>query len=176
MTRTPANLGLWFLVFGLFAGAGLRWLRDYAAFRHEAALNPVGKAAPDAPVTTLDGRPLRLSSFAGRPLWLNFFATWCPPCKAEQPSIEALYRRFRSQRLEVVGIDQDETPRLVAPYLQRYAISYPVVIDEGPAAAAYNVFDLPTSVFIDSRGVVRALKIGQMSPQEMSADLKHILP
>jgi cytochrome c biogenesis protein CcmG, thiol:disulfide interchange protein DsbE len=175
MTAKPANFGLWFVVLGLFVMAGLLALRDCAEFRQEAARSPVGKLAPDAPVTTLSGQSLLLSSFRGRPVWLNFFATWCPPCKAEMPQIEARYRQLHAKHLLVVGVDQQETPQLIARFVKPLSITFPIVIDEGPAAASYSVFNLPTSVFIDSHGIVRALRIGEMSPEEMNADLAQIM-
>ncbi len=175
MTKKPVNFGLWLVVLGLFAVAGLLILRDYHAFRRAALASPIGKAAPDAPVTTLTGDPLRLSSFHGQPVWLNFFATWCPPCKAEMPAIERHYRQLQGAHLQVVGVDQEETPQLIERFVKPFSITYPIVIDEGPAAATYSVFALPTSVFIDARGIVRAVKIGQMSPAEMDADLRRIL-
>jgi peroxiredoxin len=172
--KKPAHFGLWLLVLGLFVVAGLLIARDAHIMKQAALENPVGRPAPDAPVTTLGGDPARLSSLRGHPVWLNFFATWCPPCKAEMPQIEQRYQRLHNDHLEVVGLDQQETPKLIQPFVNRLGVTFPVLIDEGPAAAAYSVFALPTSVFIDSQGVVRAVKTGEMSPAEMDADLKLI--
>lgn len=166
---------LWLVVLGLFALAGLLAYKDYGDYQRSAMSAPVGKLAPDAPVTALDGEPLRLSSFKGRPVWLNFFATWCPPCKAEMPQIEQRYARLHGRRLVVVGIDQQETPTLIDKFTKPLSLTFPIVIDEGPAAADYNVFALPTSVFIDAHGVVRAVKVGEMSETEMDKDLARIL-
>lgn len=174
MVKKPANLALWLLVLGLFAVAGLLAVRDYRELHREAQNSPIGKAAPDAPVTTLTGQALRLSSFRGHPVWLNFFATWCPPCKEEMPQIETRYRRLRRDGLVVVGVDQQESPQLIERFVKPRALTFPIVIDEGPAAAVYNVFALPTSIFIDERGIVRAMRIGQMSPGEMDRDLAKI--
>jgi hypothetical protein len=91
------------------------------------------------------------------------------------PQVEQRYRRYRSAGLQVVGVDQQEGPALIAPFIKALRISFPVVIDDGAAAAAYKVFALPTSVFVDSNGVVRAFKIGEMSPANMDADLAQIL-
>lgn len=150
-------------------------MRDYRGVKLANAANPVGKPARDAPVTTLDGNPARLASFHGHPVWLNFFATWCPPCKAEMPQIEQRYRRLAPKGLGVVGIDQEETPDLIARFVKPMSITFPIVIDEGPAAATYDVFALPTSVFIDAHGIVRAVKTGELSGDEMDTDLARIM-
>jgi thiol-disulfide isomerase/thioredoxin len=175
MTKKPSRLGLWLLVFGLFAVAGLLWVRDYHAVKLEEAASPVGKPARDAPVTTLDGDSERLASFDGHPVWLNFFATWCPPCKREMPQIEQRYRKLGPKGLSVIGVDQEETPELISRFVKPLSITFPIVIDEGPAAATYNVFALPTSVFIDAHGIVRAVKTGELSGEEMDADLARIM-
>jgi thiol-disulfide isomerase/thioredoxin len=175
MTKKLANLTLWFFVLGLFVVAGLLLLRDFRVFREEAQTQPIGKTAPDALVSTLAGNSLALSSFRGHPVWLNFFATWCPPCKAEMPQIEQRYRNLQRDQLQVIGIDQEETPQLVARFVKPLSITFPIVIDEGQAAATYSVFALPTSVFIDSRGVVQAMHVGQMTPAQMDTDIRKIM-
>lgn len=150
-------------------------MRDYHAVKLAQTTSPIGKPARDAQVTTLEGNSARLASYTGHPVWLNFFATWCPPCKQEMPQIEQRYRRLKPQGLTVVGVDQDETPALVARFVKPYAITFPIVIDEGPAAATYDVFALPTSVFIDAHGIVRAVHIGVLSGGQMDKELALIM-
>jgi cytochrome c biogenesis protein CcmG, thiol:disulfide interchange protein DsbE len=175
MSTKGLRLGLWLVVLGLFAVAGLLWIRDYHAVKLAEATSPIGKPARDAPVTTLDGDSERLASFTGHPVWLNFFATWCPPCKQEMPQIEQRYRRWGPNGLSVVGVDQEETPALVARFVKPLSITFPIVIDEGPAAATYEVFALPTSVFIDARGIVRAVHTGVLSGAQMDQELARIM-
>ena len=175
MTERAVRPPGWPLVLVLFAVAGLLLLRDCHSLRQGSLAGPIGKAAPDAPVVAMDGAKSRLHSFHGRPLWLNFFATWCQPCKAEMPEIEQRYKRLGGASLAVVGVDQQETPALVARFARPLALSFPIVIDDGPAASAYDVFALPTSVFIDEHGVVQAVHVGEMSPQQMDADLARII-
>lgn len=158
----------------LFAVACLLLLRDVHVFRQAAMESPIGKPAPDVSVLTLDGRSMRLEAH-GHPLWLNFFATWCPPCKVEMPDIERRYLLNRKDGLLVVGVDQQENPALVKRFAQPLGITFPLVIDSGQAAAKYRAFAFPTSVFIDARGVVRALHTGAMTQAAMDADLATIL-
>lgn len=165
----------WLIVLVLFAGAGLLLRRDVGMFQHMPGQGHIGKQAPDATVVALDGRSQRLGALRGRPVWLNFFATWCGPCKSEMPDIEIEYRRFHRDGLEVVGLDQQESAELVAAFVRPFGLSFPLVLDHGGAAAAYGVFAIPTSVFVDRSGVVQAVHIGAMSPAQMEADLRKIM-
>jgi peroxiredoxin len=135
----------------------------------------VGSAAPEVDLVALDGKHLSLSKFRGKPLWVNFFATWCPPCKDELPEIERRYQREHPRGLVVLGVDQQEKPAQVKPFIGRFGLQYPVVIDRGQGAITYDLIALPTSVFIDRAGVVRFIQIGEMSPPLMDAALKKIL-
>ena len=161
----------WPLVLVLFAVAVLLLVRDYHVARDTRAHSPIGRIAPDATVSTLDGNARRLLGAARRPTWLNFFATWCVPCKSEMPQIEQRYRRLSARGLAVVGVDQQESPDQVRRFARALGVTFPLVVDQGSAAGAYRVFALPTSVFIDAHGVIRALHVGAMSGQQMDDDL-----
>ncbi len=163
------------IVLVLFTIAGLLLRADLNVFRGTSTHSRIEKKAPDVSVISMAGRPILLSSFQGRPLWLNFFATWCTPCKAEMPDIERQYRRLHARGLVVVGIDQQETAPLVADFSRRFDLTFPRVIDGGKAAAAYDVHAIPTSVFIDRAGIVRAVHIGALSSAQMDAELAKIL-
>src|SRR5579872_306705 len=163
------------VVLVLFAIAGLLAWHDIAVLFPTRRSSDLGKRAADAPVRTLTGRSVRLRAYVGSPLWLNFFATWCVPCKTEMPAIEQEYRRFHGRGLEVVGLDQQEGARQVSAFTQALGISFPLLIDDGAVHDAYHVWATPTSVFIDRSGVVRAFHVGAMTTEQMDADLKTIL-
>jgi peroxiredoxin len=163
------------IVFVLFTIAGLLLWTDVKVFRETSTQSPIAKKAPDVSLISMSGRPVLLSSFEGRPLWLNFFATWCIPCKTEMPDIEERYRRLHGRGLVVLGIDQQETPALVTDFSRRFDLSFPRVIDSGKGAEAYRVHAIPTSVFIDRAGIVRAVHIGALSSAQMDAELAKIL-
>jgi len=114
----------------------------------------IGYLAPDFTLLTSGGDELSLSDLRGTPVLVNFWATWCPPCRAEIPALEQTYRQFGGDVL-VLGIDVQENPDRVATFIQQNDMTYPVVIDESAEIAKiYQVRAFPTSYLIDERGVV----------------------
>jgi thiol-disulfide isomerase/thioredoxin len=116
-----------------------------------------------------------LRSYAGHPLWVNFFATWCVPCKAELPEIERRYKTYNGVGLVVLGIDQQESSYAVSAFAKSYGVTYPLAIDQGAAASLFSVHLLPLSMFVDVTGTIRLIRIGQMQPDAMDAALETIL-
>jgi thiol-disulfide isomerase/thioredoxin len=135
----------------------------------------VGRLLPDVRLRYPDGRVTALSSFSGRPLWINFFATWCVPCKAELPEIQRRYEKYQASGLVVLGIDQEESSDAVTPFVKRFGLTYPVTIDTGPAAQLFNIHVIPMSIFVDGSGTVRSIRIGQMQPDAMDAAIRSSL-
>jgi len=135
-----------------------------------AQIAQIGKAAPAFSYTALDGKRQTSAQFRGRPMFVNFFATWCPPCKLELPNIVKDYPAYRG-RVIFLGLDQEESPELVRPFLKQYEIQYHIGIDEGQVGADYGVAAIPQSVFIDRHGVVRAIWRGYMPPKILSQNL-----
>lgn len=133
----------------------------------------VGKPAPAFAVTELDGKKVLLRQFAGRPIFMNFFATWCPPCKLELPEIVRRYPHYKD-RVVFLGLDQEESADLLKPFLRQFAIPYTIGVDQGQVAAVYGVQAIPQSVFIDKNGIVRAIWRGYLAPQRFEADMQLI--
>ncbi|MBI4202920.1 MAG: TlpA family protein disulfide reductase [Chloroflexi bacterium] len=143
------------------------------------ALGPVptvGEPAPNIQVMGLDGEMWRISDFRGQAVWLNFWATWCPPCRAENPDIEAIYQEFKAQGLVVLALSVAESPATVREYAERVGLSYTIGLDSNRfAAARYRVVGLPTHIFIDRQGVIRAYRIGALSEKSMRAMVEEVL-
>lgn len=128
----------------------------------------VGEPAPDFALPTPDGETVRLSDLRGRPVLLNFWATWCPPCKIEMPDIEALYQKYKDQGFTVIAIDQQESAEAVQKYFDEMGLSFQPVIDSsGEIFSLYRVVALPTSYFVDAEGVVRFQHRGMMTREQM---------
>jgi cytochrome c biogenesis protein CcmG/thiol:disulfide interchange protein DsbE len=135
----------------------------------------VGQPAPSWSEPTSQGTSLALASLRGKVVYLNFFATWCPPCNEEAPAIDALQRRFGARGLRVVGIDVLENPRKAALFRSEHRLSYPAVIDDGSLRDQYAVNGLPVHVFIDRQGVVRNIVVGELSTEDMRANVLRLL-
>jgi peroxiredoxin len=110
----------------------------------------------------LDGNPVTLESLRGKVVWLNFFASWCPPCQQETPILRSIADTYRDRGLEVVGISvQETTPADVKAYADRYRLAYAIGFDgSGHVLREYKVFALPTQFFIDVDGVIRTVVPG----------------
>lgn len=134
----------------------------------------IGSPAPDFGLQGLDGSPISLRSFRGRPAWINFWATWCTPCRAEMPELVTVAAEARGRGIEMVAVDVAESPNDVSAYLrQGDYTSLRVALDpDGRVAAAYRVYGLPTHIFIDSEGIVRNINVGAMSADGMRESVR----
>ena len=121
----------------------------------------VGGSAPDFRLENLDGQSVSLSDFRGKPVLINFWATWCKPCVHEMPYIQQVYEEWSEKGLVVLAINLGESPFTVKQFLQTYNLTLPVLIDiQGNSAHQYNIMSIPTSFFIDSDGIIRQKIIG----------------
>jgi len=132
--------------------------------------------APDFDLAGTDGAMHRLSRWRGRPVLLNFWATWCPPCRGELPALQAVSERYAG-RIAVIGIAVGETTEQVAPFIAQYGLTYPVLLDlDGNVTQArYAIRGLPTTLFITAEGVVSARHIGPLGEADIDRYLAPLL-
>ena len=135
----------------------------------------VAKPAPDWTQPLSTGGTLTLSSLRGRPVYLNFFATWCPPCKDEAPYINTLQKQYASRGLQVVGIDELESAPQAESFRKQFHLVYPAVVDNGTLQAQYLINGLPVHVFIGRDGVIRKIVAGEMAHAEVLSAVRSIL-
>lgn len=138
----------------------------------------VGRTAPDFTTQTLDGRRVQLSQYRGKPVLLNFWATWCAPCKDEMPLIQRASDIYQGQGLVVLAVDYQQTSTSsMKAFLRSVDARFPAVFDPaGQIAGAYGVnVGLPVSVFIDRSGTVSFIQLGQMSDALLQQHLHAIL-
>jgi cytochrome c biogenesis protein CcmG, thiol:disulfide interchange protein DsbE len=139
--------------------------------------NPGGQAAADFSLHTADGQVIKLSDLRGKVVLVNFWATWCPPCKAEMPDLEALYAEHGADRdFVVLAVNLQERPELVEAFAQQYRLSFPVLLDASGQVTShsYAVRSLPTTVVVDREGIVRDRWTGQLSKSMMLSRLNRI--
>jgi peroxiredoxin len=123
----------------------------------------VGKPAPDFSLSDLNDKPYRLSDFRGKVVLLNFWATWCKPCREEMPSMEVLYKNFEKDGLVIlaVSIDRVTTTKDIPPFIKGMNLTFPVLIDSwGQTDKPYKRMGVPETFIIDQQGVIREIVIG----------------
>ncbi|GHU10841.1 hypothetical protein FACS1894151_10420 [Spirochaetia bacterium] len=117
----------------------------------------------DFTVPLLDGKMQRLSALRGKVVILNIWATWCPPCRSEMPSMQALYSRYKNQGLEILAIDSGESKEDVAAFINRSGFSFPIGLDESyDITAPYATGSIPTTYIIDRQGKIVSRIIGSL--------------
>lgn len=142
----------------------------------------IGHLAPDFTLAMLGpstgSSALSLSDFKGKSVVLNFWASWCAPCKDELPLLESTWKRMQAQGKDIVflGIDFQETSGTASGFLQQNSISYPAVLDaNGSVALKYGITSLPDTIFIDRNGTVKSKVLQQLTAQVLSSNLQLIL-
>lgn len=115
----------------------------------------INSRAPDFALRDMTGKNVTLSAFKGKVVLLNFWATWCPPCRAEMPSLNKLYQEKKSRGFEVIAISTDRSLSSVKDFLEKNKVSFPVLFDgDRTAAKVYRVFSMPTTFLIDRNGTI----------------------
>jgi peroxiredoxin len=180
MTHRPARAWLLGILIGLSAiTLGLavwQWRLDRETLAQQSSPAPlqVAEPAPDFTLRSPDGTPVRLGDLHGKVVLLNFWATWCPPCTAEMPQLNALHRRYGSAKdFVVVGMDLEERPEDVAAFARQHDITFPLPVDPNGRVTRedYRVRTLPASVIIDREGRIRDRWTGVLSPEAVLARL-----
>ena len=162
----------------LILGGGWLWVSRVPVDAQQLARKPqpaIGYPAPDFALTTLDGQSIALADLADTPIVLNFWATWCGPCRREMPSLQAASERYGDDVL-IVGVDQAEDPRTVQRFVDELGLTFPIPMDtDGSIGQRYNVTGLPTTYFIDSRGIIRHVWAGEMNSVTLAEGIALVL-
>ena len=138
----------------------------------------VGKLAPDFQLPNLEGQPISLSDFRGKPVLLNFWAVRCPPCRFEMPFIQAIFEESPDTELVVLAVDIGEAPSTVKDFIQSSNFSFPILLDTSQDVALdYNIRAIPTTFLIDKNGIIQEIKVGAFpSMLEIKRSLSKIIP
>ncbi|HEY0262918.1 MAG TPA: redoxin domain-containing protein [Granulicella sp.] len=139
-----------------------------------------GKAAPAFSLVTLDGKKVSLADYKGRPVLVNFWATWCVPCKLEMPWFAEFHTKYAGQKLEILGIAQDDAGKdEIAKAATKANVNYPILLTDGKdtTANAYGGVDvLPMSFYVDAKGVIVVATAGLGSKDDIETNIKKIVP
>ena len=135
----------------------------------------IGKSAPDFELTKLDGTNVKLSDLKGKKVILNFWATWCGPCQQEMPDMEAFYKEHK-ENVEILAVNYTPSEKVgeekVSNFIKEKGITFPVLLDKNiDVTTAYKVITIPTSYFIDTKGVIQDKFIGPMTQKRWRKEL-----
>jgi thiol-disulfide isomerase/thioredoxin len=146
----------------------------------------IGDLAPELAVdhgseqvqlTDLDGYPVRLGDLRGKVVWINFWASWCPPCQFETPTLRTLDQRYRDRGLRIVAIQVQQTVQAGRDYAARYQLGYTIGADvTGEFFHLYRGFALPTQFFVDTEGRLRQIVNGPMAEDRATTIVESLLP
>lgn len=137
----------------------------------------VGRPAPAFDLQTLDGQRVALADLRGSPIVLNFWASWCIPCREEAPLLTAADAAHRTQGLRVLGVVYQDSAENARQFMARYGQTYPGLLDpNGRTAIDYGVFGIPETFFIDRSGFVRSRQVGALTEAELQRQVEAILP
>jgi peroxiredoxin len=128
-----------------------------------------GNTAPDFELSDLNGNPVRLSDFSGRPVLINFWSTWCGPCEVEMPIIEAAFQAHQKDGLAVLAIAVDDNPDAVRRFFDERGLTFHPLLDDGIGSRTYQVFGLPTSYFVAADGKIAAVHMGLLTEDRIEA-------
>lgn len=174
------------LLIGLLGGAAVFW--GLPPFLLPAAgLDPsgptatpapaavVGAPAPDFTLKNLSGENVTLSALKGQVVLINFWATWCSPCREEMPALQRRYEALKDQGFTVLAVDDNEAEKDVSAFAQAYALTFPILLDPGEnVVGLYRVYAFPTTFIVDQQGVIQKLHIGALTESALDQYLTNL--
>lgn len=174
MNWKTAVLLLGGLVFGGLLGAVIFFGGNQSlSLARERQVPQRGQKFPEFTLEGLDGNKYSMSDFAGKPVIVNFWATWCDPCKAEMPLFESIYRQ--QSNVVVLGVNYNEPVNVIRRFIEERGLTFPILLDEeGKIAEKFQVFGFPTTYFIDRDGILRETYVGQLDEVMLSTYLEKI--
>ncbi|MBI3749470.1 MAG: TlpA family protein disulfide reductase [Chloroflexi bacterium] len=176
-TRRPSlrlliSLVAGLVLVGLISLVAVGFTRDPG--RIESPL--IGRAAPGFRLDSLDGTTIDLAALRGRPVVLNFWASWCIPCRDEAPLLRAAQERYAPRNVRFLGIVYQDSAASAQAFVVRYGIAYPSLLDpDGRTALDYGVYGIPETYFIAADGTIRAKQIGPLDATSLDRQIEQAL-
>ena len=135
-----------------------------------------GSVAPDFQLTTIDGKVTSLSDFRGQTVILNFWASWCPPCREEMPELEQFYKKNKQNNVTILSVNltsQDSGRQKLQQFIQDYSLTFPILLDQkGEVGKLYQILTIPTSFIISSTGNITDIFVGPLTTTQMTDMIK----
>jgi len=177
-SKTLVIGGLLMALAVFFLGTSLRTRAGKSPGVTAPGTNEPRKAAPDFELKSLDGHSLKLSDFRGHVVLLNFWATYCAPCRVEMPWFVELYKQYHDQGLEIIGVsmDDDGEQQQIADFVREVKVNYPILLGNHTVGDAYGGTQLlPKTLFIDRKGNISSSIVGLKSKSELESAVKFLL-
>lgn len=172
-TNTFLWIGIIFVVSGIGLWLGLGLAEEPVA---DSGLAAAGSPAPGFQLQTLDGTAVSLADYQGDVVVINFWATWCPPCRAEMPGIQAVYETYKADGLTVLAVNAQEDTDTIQAFLQETGFTFPVLPDPyGQAIRAYGVRSFPATFILNRDGNIDTIHQGQITPEDLEAIVRPLL-
>ena len=173
MNRNIPRRALPALALGLVATAALA-LPGVALADAAAPALGAKAPAPDFTLPAVGGKSLSLSQYKGQVVMINFWATWCGPCRQEMPLLDAMYKKYKGMGFTLIGVNVEPDPKAAEKFLQSLPVSFPVAFDaDSKVSKLYNVQGMPSTVIVDRKGNARVLHKGYR-PGDENAYLDHV--
>ena len=167
-TTAAFILAISVIVFGLYFNGRNTTLKDYATG------TKLYQIAPDFESEYTNGTKFKLSELRGKPVILNFWATWCPPCVREMPELNEFYNK--QDKITVIGVNLQQDKKTIEEFARKLNISFQIVLDKtGEVESKYNLLLKPTTYFIDKNGVIVDKKLGELTREDLIERSKKIL-
>ncbi|KXZ24137.1 thiol-disulfide oxidoreductase ResA [Bacillus nakamurai] len=165
-----------FILLLLFTAIGFALYQNLFAANSKEVVQ-VNKPAANFKLTQLNGEPIELKQLKGKAVLVNFWGSWCEPCKNEMPSIQEAYNHYKKDKFEIVAVNVQESDIAVKSFMKSYGLSFPIALDkEGEVYRSWEIFNLPTSVFINPDGIIERNYEGEMSMNQLDQWIRDILP
>jgi cytochrome c biogenesis protein CcmG/thiol:disulfide interchange protein DsbE len=132
--------------------------------------------APDFTLSGFDGRSASLNKLRGQVVIINFWASWCPPCREEAAYLEQTWRKYQDKGVVFIGVDYTDTEKEALAYIAEFDITYLNGPDLGTRISqAYNIQGVPETFYVDKKGILRGVKVGPLSPPELDEKIDELL-
>lgn len=136
----------------------------------------IGQRIGDFTLSDLYGNRVKLSQYRGKTVLINVWATWCPPCQAEMPDLQAYYEAHRNQGFVILAVDAGDAQADVQAFAKQYNLTFPILLDPKVEwVHSMDIYDYPTSLIVDPQGVIRNIRIGRYTPDTLRADLDDMI-
>ncbi|QOT00609.1 thiol-disulfide oxidoreductase ResA [Brevibacterium sp. JNUCC-42] len=137
----------------------------------------VGDKAPNFSLQSLEGQPMTLADLKGKGVILNFWGSWCEPCRNEMPDLEKVWLANKDQNIVIVGVNVGESEVSAQQFVRQMKTTFPILMDkQKEVTKVYNIGKMPTTFYIDQDGIVRDIMIGQMNEKSINSKLEKIRP